>query len=71
MTELCPGVSVSYDPAEISDLRHDAEDAHNRLYDCIISNLYAQEGQIRILERQNRELRNEVARLEGVNGKLG
>ena len=61
---------ASYDPSEISDLRHDAEDAHSRLYDAIISTIYAQEGQIRILERHNRELRSEVARLEGVNGEL-
>lgn len=68
----------SYDPSEIADLRHDAEDAHSRLYDAIISNLYAQEARNRILERHNRELRNEVARSdrviarsEGASGKLG
>ena len=60
----------SYDPSEIADLRHDAEDAHSRLYDTIISTVYAQEGQIRILERQNRELRSKVARLESANGEL-
>ena len=62
--------SVSYDPSEIADLRHVAEDAHNRLYDAITSNLYAQEARNRILERHNRELRGEVARLEGVNGEF-
>ena len=60
----------SYDPSEIADLRHVAEDAHNRLYDAITSNLYAQEARNRILERHNRELRGEVARLEGVNGEF-
>jgi hypothetical protein len=77
MCIFATNTSVNCDISKIADLRHAAEFATNLLYDTIISNLYAQEGQIRILERQNRELRSEVARLdhanarsEGANGEL-
>ena len=55
---------------DITDLRHDVEDAIRFLYDKLIDDRHSLESQIRILQRHNRTLRGEIAKLKGLNGGL-
>lgn len=45
---------------EISDLRHDAEDAFLKLYNALFDQITTLEERVRLLERKNRELRGRL-----------
>ena len=55
---------------DITDLRHDAEDAFRFFYEKMIDDRHSLESQIRTLQRHNRTLRGEIAKLKGLNGGL-
>lgn len=44
---------------EIADLRHDAEDSFQKLYNSMLDQIAFLEDRVRLLERKNRELRGE------------
>ena len=55
---------------DVTDMRHDAEEAFRFFYEKMIDDRHALESQIRTLQRHNREYRGEITRLKGLNGGL-
>ena len=49
---------------EVIDLRHEAEDAVRSLYEKLIDDRHVLEARVSILERHNRTLRGEIAKLK-------